>query len=472
MSHGTPAPTADSVRERLRPMLAGRPVVLAGGPLASMPSLVPLVTELSGRRPFCLANGVGTGPVPADGDAAVHLLPSGGSDVMSSIRSMLATLADLPADAVAALDAWDPEREAVVLAGAFVTARAIAGRRVLDGRRPEWEALEDKTTVDALWDDLGVRRAPSAVTSPTYAESVAAARTLDRGCGTVWSGDAREGFNGGAEYVRWVRTDDEARAAAQFLGRHCDSVRVAPFLDGLPCSVHGFALDDGVAALRPVEMVVLRGAGARSFVYGGISTYWDPPGADRVYMRAVARTVAHGLRDRHGFRGGFSVDGILTAQGFLPTELNSRFAGGLGAIAKGLPDFPLALVQAALVSGHDPGLTAPQLEELLTSSADAHRWGGGGMLLTTVSASATDTRAVVVDGDRVRVAADDEEGTGELMLGPSPAGGYLRFEPRPGAVRRGASLAPMVASAWALADEIWDTGIGPTEPARPAGSAD
>jgi hypothetical protein len=269
-----------------------------------------------------------------------------------------------------------------------------------------------------------------------------------------------------------VRSDDDARVAAAFLAEVCDQVRVMPFLDGLPCSVHGFALEDGVAAIRPVEMVVLRGSGPRAFVYGGISTHWDPPDADRAQMRRLARSVAECLRKRHAYRGGFSVDGVMTADGFLPTELNSRFSGGLGAIAKGLPDLPLALVQAALVSGHDPGVTAAELEELLTSSADAHRWGGGGMLLASVTAAGTDTRSVVVAGDRVRLAADGEEGNGELMLGPSPAGGYLRFEPQPQAVPRGSSLAPMVASAYALADELWDTGIGSLQPARPVGSAD
>ena len=172
----------------------------------------------------------------------------------------------------------------------------------------------------------------------------AAARDVDQGLGTVWSGDAREGFNGGGEYVRWVRDDRQARDAGEFFAAHCDRVRVMPFLDGVPCSIHGVVFPDGVAALRPVEMVTLRRTGAASnqFVYGGMSTHWDPPDADREAMREVARRVATRLAEQVGYRGGFSVDGVLTADGFLPTELNPRFSGGLGAIAKGLPDFPVA----------------------------------------------------------------------------------------------------------------------------------
>ena len=38
------------------------------------------------------------------------------------------------------------------------------------------------------------------------------AHRLDRGAGTVWAADATEGWHGGAELVRWVRTRDEVDA--------------------------------------------------------------------------------------------------------------------------------------------------------------------------------------------------------------------------------------------------------------------
>jgi len=249
MTNQHAAPTGELVRERLRPMLVGRPVVLAAGTLASFTRIVPLVTDLSGRRPFLLAEGVGTGPLPAEGDVITHLLPdTGATDMMSAVRASIACLADPPADAIAALDEWDPDRRAVVLAGSLVTAREIAGRPVLDGRPREWETLEDKTTVDALWDDVGVRRAPSRVVRTSYDELVGAARDVtSTGGSTVWSGDVREGLNDGSEYVRWVRTEQDALAAADFFGTHCDTARVMPFLDGIPCSVHGVVMPDGVA---------------------------------------------------------------------------------------------------------------------------------------------------------------------------------------------------------------------------------
>ena len=88
-----------------------------------------------------------------------------------------------------------------------------------------------------------------------------------------------------------------------------------PFLDGVPCSIHGFVLPDGTAALRPVEIAMLRDEAERRFVYGGLGTSWDPPAADREEMRDVVRRVGAHLQAAHGYRGAFGIDGVLTADG-------------------------------------------------------------------------------------------------------------------------------------------------------------
>ena len=104
---------------------------------------------------------------------------------------------------------------------------------------------------DGIWDAAGVDRAPYAIVPADRDALAAATRALAGPLGAVWSGDTREGFNGGGDYVRWVRDDDDqARALAFFLPR-CDRVRVMPFLDGVPCSIHGLVLPDGTAALPP-----------------------------------------------------------------------------------------------------------------------------------------------------------------------------------------------------------------------------
>ena len=55
-------------------------------------------------------------------------------------------------------------------------------------------------------------------------------------------------------------------------------------------------------------------------------------------MRALARRVGAALRDQVGFRGSFSIDGVLAEEGFLPTELNPRLGAGMNTLAGALGD--------------------------------------------------------------------------------------------------------------------------------------
>lgn len=178
---------------------------------------------------------------------------------------------------------------------------------------------------EQVWAACGVPSAPHRVVPVQRAPLLEATEALSGPLGAVWSGDARDGFNGGADFVRWVTDEAAADAALAFFAERCDHVRVMPFLDGVPCSIHGMVLPDGTAAFRPVEIAMLRDHAARTFVYGGLSTFWDPPVADRAEgMRSVAKRVGAHLAAAHGYRGAFGVDGVLTADGFRPTKLNPR----------------------------------------------------------------------------------------------------------------------------------------------------
>ncbi len=81
-------------------------------------------------------------------------------------------------------------------------------------RRPEWVALEDKARDRLLLDAAGVAHPDFLLAPPERDVLTGAAARLDRGGGTVWAGDAREGVNGAGEYVRWIReahVDDTQR---------------------------------------------------------------------------------------------------------------------------------------------------------------------------------------------------------------------------------------------------------------------
>jgi hypothetical protein len=457
----------EAILARLRPLVEDGPVIVAGGPLAGMQPRLTAVRALGARRPLCVAFGLGTGPLPAEEDADRFVVPQEEQPLLESIYEEMRLLADPPPDLRAALDAYDPECRAVVLAGPFLTAREVAGRRVLDGRLPAWEAIEDKTLSEALWNGAGIVRAPSRVVPATDAALRAAARGLDLGEGTVWAGDAREGFNGGSEFVRRIVTPTDEAQAVAFFTAHCDRVRVMPFLDGIPTSIHGLVFPDGVAVFRPVEMIILRRPpeAPSGFVVGGLSTWWDPQPHDRAEMRECGRRIGLHLRDSIDYRGGFSLDGIMTRDGFRPTEVNPRFSAGLNTLVRGLPELPLIGIQCALVSGADPGVTAAELEELVVIAADERRSGSAATLTTAVHPRATDERRVVLEDRCYRLAGDDEPDDGTLSVGPSAVGGLVRLDPNPARLTHGMSMAPLAVAAFRLADEIWGTAIGPTQAA-------
>jgi hypothetical protein len=236
-----------------------------------------------------------------------------------------------------------------------------------------------------------------------------------------------------------------------------------PFLEGIPCSIHGVVFPGGVAAFRPVEMVTLRRPGSNRLRYAGAATFWDPPDADREVMRDLARRVGAGLRERVGYRGAFTVDGVLAAEGFLPTELNPRLGAGLGMMTRDLPGLPVALLDRALIEGEPLGYGAGDLERQVLALADPARAGGAWTVTDRGPGAGGATRELPVtfEGGICRPAGDGGPADGVLSFGPSGVGGFVRLALDPGRVPVGRSVAPLAVAAFALADERFGAGIGP-----------
>ncbi len=408
--------------------------------------------EIGVARPFLVCATPGTGEQPDAELAEVVILHTGGDTIMDGFRRFAAALADPPAGLTERLDAWDPQRRARVLPQFADATFRLAGRRPYGTRRPDWAALEDKTIADDLWDAAGVPRAPADVVAAEPEALAAAHRRLDEGAGTVWVADNAEGWHGGAEYVRRVAEPDAATVG--FFGAHARRVRVMPYLEGIPCSIHAMVFPGTILTFRPVEMLVFPHGGR--FRYAGLSSAWDPPAHRRAEMGDVARRVAAHLGDTLGYRGAFSIDGVMTAAGFRPTELNPRFSPGLAIQGAAVDGLPLGWINRALIEGEDLDYRPEALGDLVLEAADATRTLRA-LIPVAVRAEATVEVPVAVRGDRVVPAPGEPHGM--LRFGPAAQGGLVMFTLDPAHIPTGPSAAPLVRSAFALADETWGTGI-------------
>jgi hypothetical protein len=356
--------------EPMRRAFGGRRVVLAGAMAAAWTEHIELLRSVGAEAILVVATeGRGAGRQPDVPTVVVD--PPDGLTEMERIHAADRKLREPTPEMISAVERFDPGGDALVIGTFLATAHELCGRPLVSHRRPEWVALEDKVVVDAFWDRAGIERAPSIVVP--LADAPAVAPAFDHGAGTVWAADARDGFHGGAHHTHWVSDEISRQRALAALERFCDTVRVMPFLEGIPCSVHGIVLPDGIAVLRPVELVTLRRG--HQLVYAGCATYWDPTPRVRDEMRAIARRAGEQLRDEVGFRGTFTVDGIATGTGFSPTELNPRFGAGIMTIARGT-GIPMVLVNDLIVAGHDIGQTAAELESHVLASGDDRRGGG------------------------------------------------------------------------------------------------
>jgi hypothetical protein len=440
---------------------AGRPVLVFAGVLAAATATVARIRAAGAARVLVIATAPGAGPAPEGCD--VLMVDAGRhATVSEELRAWDRLLRTLPTGARRTLEAFDPDREGVWSVGPFVSSDTpLHGRPVRGGRPDAQRALEDKLRAQDVWDGAGIGTAPSRVV-PVRAEALAAACDALAGpLGTVWTGDNREGFHGGGNLVRWVGDDATERAdSTAFFARHCDRVRVMPFLDGVPCSIHGMVLPAGTAVLRPVEIAMLRDPRRRRFGYGGLGATWTPSPADTRDLRATARRVGDHLAARHGYRGAFGIDGVLTADGFRPTELNARFTAGLSLLAEVDPDL-FASLQEALLVGEDPGIVPSDLERLLpeidrtvtgrvSTFAEGVSVGGERRVWLAWDGTAF-TRSVDATGDR-------------LHLADIPSGVFARVEPC-SALRPGARLAPVSAALARYLDAEHGTSFGRLEPA-------
>lgn len=428
---------------------------------------VRLLKECGAERPFVLAAWNGGGKLPAPEDAEVFLLdlpPQ--NDFMDGIKLYEAALERLPANAVHAIRSWDPEGRARVLGPFFARANPIDGRTYLGGRPANWQALEDKTIIDAIWDLVGVARAPYTIVPPTLDALTLAATQMDMGRGTVQAADSRDGFHGGASRTRWVQTPGHQRDAQELFAPICDKVRVMPFLEGIPCSIHGMVFPDVTVAFRPMEMVVLRRPQKSEFLYARAASFWDPPGEYREQMRSMARRMGEYLRATYGFRGAFTIDGVMTAGGFRPTELNPRFGAALAVMTSSVSFAShLTFLNYLLIEGESLEWRAEALEEEILNIGDVHRNARVGFLHSLSVLPTTSQKLLLAPSNTGWQEVPEDVAVAEVHLDPTEKGVFINISFSPERTPIGNSVAPWTAQICAWLDTHYNLEIGCLFPA-------
>ncbi|HEY7045250.1 MAG TPA: hypothetical protein VH419_16390 [Nocardioidaceae bacterium] len=471
---GGDAEALDGWETYLSDPVRDRKVIVAFEVLAGMTGVAAQLRRWGAQRPLLIADGRGTGPVPDSSEAEIVVLPTPNFEsVTEQVRDRIRPAERLTPDVTSAVESYDPEGTAVWWLNPVCLNEPLLERRVLGGRPRRQAALEDKLILDDLLDATGTERTPSRVVPAAYhdltvgsdqlVEEATSCDATGNGTttltGVVWAGDNHEGPNGAGDYVRWIRSPQQAREASAFFGRHCRRVRISLFLEGVPCSIHGIVLPDGVVVLRPVELVTLREPETGLFVYGGMGTTWSPPEADATHMRDLTRRLGIHLRRAHGYRGGFCIDGVLTADGFRVTEVNTRFSGALARLHRAAPEAQLELVHLNALLDRDVGRSAAAIEDQALALLDANRFVDAMGLSRNVVIAEPEEVPVRVGEDRLEVAESDESTIGSVLAGPSALGSFFRFAALDGIVRPGERAAPLTVLLHEFADRTWGAGF-------------
>ena len=441
----------DLIEQRVREITEGKRWIITPDAAAGATSLVETLKEHGAEAVMVIAGTEGVGDLPQA--EAFHYTRTGGTSMMTGIREFVASVENPSPATIAAIERFDPDGSAMVLRIGYLKYEELAGRRVYGARPRSWSEIEDKTKADALFTDAGVATAPHEIV-PIRDASDAHDR-LKGPLGSVWVADNKEGWHGGGEYVKWVRDDDLVGAATAWFGQHADLVRVMPFLDGIPSSIHGFVTANGVAVFLPIEMTILRTVHEPGFYYAQGSNYWTPPDDVTTTMRDAARSVGQLLHQRIGYLGGFGIDGVCTKDGWLPTEINPRMS--LGHFLQGqAADIPLATIERALLEG-DIEVAATDLEDAVVNAAATSRQGG--MMFPLEESHEADSLQFSLDVEGAVAVRDDEESDGTMRIGPSAFGGIIMVRFEPSRMPVGPSVAPIALDLIDLARETWGVTI-------------
>ncbi len=453
-------------RNQLSDVLSGKPWIAAMDVLVSAAKYAKTLQDLGAESVLAIGASRGTGNIPDNIDC-IDLKLKSADCMLRSIHQSDAALSKVPAWVQAKVDSFDPTGHAKVIGSQISSGAPVAGRPILGARPLSWQAIEDKMIIDEFWDAAGIRRAPSRILNLRDEEIFEVSEQMDLGHGSIWTGDNLEGWHGGASLIRRVRTHEQAQMARKFLSKSCERVRIMPFLEGLPCSIHAWVFPEEIISFRPCEMLVFQTPNSDKFLYAGSSTVWEPPSDVAESMRAAVVKAGERLRKTVDYRGVFTMDGIHTSQGFLPTELNPRFGGAMFRMAASLSDLPLYLLNCCCMEGIDLDWRPLELQQLVCGAVAESPVLKG--MYPIEGKTGLGTRKLHFSGtieNGWKVVPEGTEGSGTLTLGQAGFGGILFAEFAKSQIEPGPSGAPLVSSVFEFAEKVWGLGLEPLKPSR------
>ena len=465
-------PSIAHYQKELKKFFSEKSWIVATGVVVASVNIAKDLRKIGAKKVLAIGVVRGTGNID-DTDPNIEIInlqQQTATDMMAAIRKEEMLLADLPTWVHKRIERFDPKNQARVIGNIFSTHSHIAGRKVLGARPESWQKLENKITIDNFWDEVGIPRSPSEIVDIHLHSLEELTQEIvpkyDWGMGTVWAGDNKEGWHGGAKLLRWVRTSEQAKQAYDFFTDKCDHLRVMPFMNGLPCSIHGWNFSTETIALRPCEMLVFQQHGSSKLIYSGSSTNWKPTEKTRKQMQDVAIKVGKHLKKTIGYRGSFTVDGIVTKNGFRPTELNPRFGAALNRMSASFEDLPLYFLHLCTAEDIELDYRPKHLQKIIVETVEETPVSRGMYTLEGTSNVTPQTLELIPDKENGwKIADESAENTCSIRLGQAPSGALIFATVHPVFVKKGFSVAPLLASMFKFAGKQWNLEVAKLIPA-------
>ncbi|GAB4054890.1 hypothetical protein [Catellatospora paridis] len=349
-----------------------------------------------------------------------------------------------------AADSHDPLGNAFVITPDPLDPPHVGRRRHIGARRRHWRAFEDKSLVDALWDVMSIPRPPSISTSMvTDLQALSGLLGISTGvvCGLQQVGAAP---TGGAQGIWWWHAQPPPSLTAHPLTGY--RARLMPLMHGTAVRLHGMVLSEDVVAFPPMEVITLPRPGHGTFLPCGSAATLGP----MPELSALTRRIGDRLRETLAYRGAFSVDGILTDDGFLPTDLNTRLTSAMEAAPAALR---VQLQAANVLTREGADLDGNALMAMAEQAFDrgyVHTLYGASTVVAAPPGASIGVRWTATGLAEVPVANAD----GRLDLAPSLRGWTLTARLRSDRLPGGRPLGAHAVKVFRYADARFGTDFG------------